>query len=49
MDISLIINDKDVPAVVEVINDLKDTLQAKKNNCQRKYWKSRCDWCRYQK
>ena len=30
MDISLIINDKDVPAVVEVINDLKDTLQAKK-------------------
>ena len=30
MDISLIINDKDVPAVVEVINDLKETLQAKK-------------------
>lgn len=30
MDISLIINDKDVPAVVEVINDLKATLQAKK-------------------
>ena len=30
MDLSLIINDKDVPAVVEVINDLKDTLQAKK-------------------
>ena len=30
IDISLIINDKDVPAVVEVINDLKDTLQAKK-------------------
>lgn len=30
MDISLIINDKDVPAVVEVINDLKETLQAQK-------------------
>lgn len=30
MDISLIINDKDVPAVVEVINDLKEILQAKK-------------------
>lgn len=30
MDISLIINDKDLPAVVEVINDLKETLQAKK-------------------
>lgn len=30
MDISLIINDKDVPAVVEVINELKETLQAKK-------------------
>ena len=30
MDISFIINDKDVPAVVEVINGLKDTLQAKK-------------------
>lgn len=30
MDISLIINDKDVPTVVEVINDLKETLQAKK-------------------
>lgn len=30
MDISFIINDKDVPAVVEVINDLKDVLQPKK-------------------
>ena len=30
MDISLIINDKDVPAVVEVINDLKETLKTKK-------------------
>ena len=30
MDISFIINDKDVPAVVEVINNLKDMLQPKK-------------------
>ena len=35
MDISLIINDKDVPAVVEVINDLKETLQAKKTIVRR--------------
>lgn len=30
MDISLIINDKDVPAVVEVINDLKEILKPQK-------------------
>lgn len=30
MDISLIINDKDVPSVVEVINDLKETLKPQK-------------------
>lgn len=30
MDISLIINDKDVPAVVDVINDLKDILKPQK-------------------
>lgn len=30
MDISLIINDKDVPSVVEVINELKDTLKPQK-------------------
>lgn len=30
MDISLIINDKDVPSVVEVINELKETLKPQK-------------------
>ena len=30
MDISLIINDKDVPGVVEVINDLKEILKPQK-------------------
>ena len=30
MDISLIINDKDVPAVVDVINELREILKAQK-------------------
>ena len=38
MDISFIINDKDVPAVVEVINNLKRYAATKKDNRQRKYW-----------